>query len=118
MLAHCGRLQHFCIYRVGDTVQSGDVLLLEKMSIYGTAWGIVIPHLAQMLFVENHAGSNRRLGGTPPIAVLGCSALCLYLIALILAGETLYPKWAVFVASPAFLLACAAAIWQLPSEMG
>lgn len=95
MLAYCGLLQHFCVYRIGDTAQSGDCPFTRKMAIYWTAWGIVISHFAQMLFVENHAASNRRLGGTPPIAVLGHSALCLYLIALILAGKTLYPKWAV-----------------------
>ncbi len=75
---------------VGDTIQSGDALLLRKMGDYWTAWGLAL--------------------------VIGYALLCLCLIALILTGRTRYPKWALFFTPPFFLLLGAAAIWLLPPE--
>lgn len=73
---------------IADTIQSGDALLLGKMVSHWTVWGIVL--------------------------VSGYAALCIYLIALILTGKTLYPITTILITPPAFLLAGALAIWLLP----
>lgn len=75
---------------LADTIQSGDDALLTRMLDYWYPWGVAL--------------------------VAGYVALCLYLIALIMTGRTMYRKTTIAASPLPILMICAVIIALLPAS--